>query len=262
MELLDALQPFVNLGTGPIEIVTGIFARISALVFFLPAMGERTVNPRIRLGAAMAIAVMLTPVVMAHNPVAPTTLSGLAVTMGAEALSGALIGFSIRVVMFVLQMAGSIAAQHTSLAQLFGGTIDDQPEPPIGMVLTMAGLALAVSTGIHFKAFGALAISYDVMPFGSFPGGSEAGAWAADRAAFAFSSALALALPFVVLGFIYNLAIGAANRAMPQLMVAFVGAPAITLAGLVMLVLATPIIFSVWLHLVDGVFAALIGGAR
>ena len=121
MELLDALQPFVNLGTGPIEIVTGIFTRISALVFFLPAMGERTVNPRIRLGAAMAIAVMLTPVVMAHNPVAPTTLSGLVVTMGAEALSGALIGFSIRVVMFVLQMAGSIAAQHTSLAQLFGG---------------------------------------------------------------------------------------------------------------------------------------------
>ena len=35
MELLDALQPFVNLGTGPIEIVTGIFTRISALVFFV-----------------------------------------------------------------------------------------------------------------------------------------------------------------------------------------------------------------------------------
>lgn len=262
MDILAALGPLVDMGVGPIGIVAGVFMRVSALAFFLPGLGERTVNTRIRLGAAMAITVILTPIVLAHHPAPPETPAATAATLAAEAVSGLLMGFSIRIVVFILQTAGSIAAQHTSLAQLFGSSIGAAPEPPIASLLTMAGIALALAAGLHLKAVGALAVSYDVMPFGVFPGASETGAWAADRAAFAFSAALSLALPFVILGFVYNLAIGAANRAMPQLMVAFVGAPAITLAGLVMLALATPVFFSVWMDMVDSVFATLMGAAR
>lgn len=261
MDLLETLAPLAALGSGPIEIIAGVFARISALLFFLPGMGERFVNVRIRLGAAMAIAVVLAPIVLAHGPIAPATPSALTLALAAEAISGALIGFSIRIAIYILQTAGAIAAQHTSLSQIFGAGLEDQAEPPIAILLTITGVALAVVTGIHFKAIGALAVSYEVMPFGVFPGADEAGAWAADRAAFAFSSALALALPFVVMGFVYNLAIGAANRAMPQLMVAFVGAPAITLAGLVMLAISAPVIFGVWLKTVDVIFATLMGAA-
>ena len=55
-----------------------------------------------------------------------------------------------------------------------------------------------------------------------------------------------LAAPFVIMGFAYNVALGAINRAMPQLMVAFVGAPAITAAGLLVLMLAAPVILHFW----------------
>ena len=48
------------------------------------------------------------------------------------------------------------------------------------------------------------------------------------------------------MGFAYNVALGAINRAMPQLMVAFVGAPAITAAGLLILMLAAPVILHFW----------------
>lgn len=262
MDLLDSLRPFVEMGIGPIGIVAGIFARISALAFLLPGLGEHTVNTRIRLGAAMAITVVIAPLVLAQHPTAPVTPSETLLTLFAEAIAGLVIGFSIRIVILILQTAGSIAAQHTSLAQLFGSSISNQPEPPFASLLTMAGLALALAGGLHFKAVEALAFSYEMMPFGAFPGASETGAWAAERAGFAFSAALSLALPFVILGFIYNLAIGAANRAMPQLMVALVGAPAITLAGLVLLALATPMIFGVWTGMVDGVFAMLMEAAR
>ena len=50
---------------------------------------------------------------------------------------------------------------------------------------------------------------------------------------------------------IYNLALGIINRAMPQLMVAMVGAPAITGGALALLMLAAPVILPLWLGLLQ-----------
>jgi flagellar biosynthetic protein FliR len=260
MDFLSALEPYAALGQGHAAAFAGVFARISALVFFLPGLGERMISMRVRLAAAMAIALVLAPLV-APTATAPAGPVDLALILAAEALAGAVIGFSIRIAIFAVQIAGHVAAQHLSLAQLFGAGLDDQPEPPVATLLTMAALTLAVAMGLHFQAVGALALSYEVMPYGAFPGASEAGAWAVERAAFAFSAGVALAMPFVVLGFIYYLAIGAANRAMPQLMVAFVGAPAITLAGLVMLALAAPPLLKVWIGMLESILRTLLGAA-
>ena len=54
-------------------------------------------------------------------------------------------------------------------------------------------------------------------------------------------------MPFVIAALIYNVALGVINRAMPQLMVAFVGAPALTLGGLLLLYLSAPVMLSVWI---------------
>jgi flagellar biosynthesis protein FliR len=71
--------------------------------------------------------------------------------------------------------------------------------------------------------------------------------WGVGRVAHAFALAFVLAAPFVIGSCIYNLALGAINRAMPQLMVAFIGSPAITWGGLVLLMLAAPVMITVWL---------------
>lgn len=261
MEFLDALAPLERLTNAPIAIFVGVFARLSALVFFLPGLGELTISPRIRLGAALSTSLILTPIVLAQNSVSPDKPADVAALLAAEALSGAVIGFSIRVVVYALQMTGAIIAQSLSLAQAFGVGSNGEPEPVMATLLTMAGVTLAVASGLHFEAIRALALSYEVMPFGVFPGAGEAGAWAADRAAFAFSAALGLSMPFVMLAFIYNLAIGAANRAMPSLSVAFVGAPAITLGSLVLLAVAATPILTAWLKLMSSAVATVAGGA-
>lgn len=261
MEVIEALKPLVEIGVGPIAIVAGVLMRLSALMFFLPGMGERSVSPRIRLAAALALTLVLTPLVLAAGPTPPETPSALALMLCAEAVCGMLIGFSIRIAVYLVQIAGTIAAQHLSLSQIFGGTLDDQPEPPVTTLLVVAAIAFAVSAGVHFKAVAALAASYEVMPLGTFPGAAEAGRWAVDRAGFAFAAAFGLALPFVVLGFMYYLAIGAANRAMPQLMVAFVGAPAITLGGLALLAATAPLLLVAWGGMVDRILATLLGAA-
>lgn len=256
MEIIDIITAYGVSGFPAVAVVAGIFTRLSALAFFLPGLGERTVPIRVRLAVAMAMTLVLTPAV-AGEAVPPVTASQAAFLLAAEAVAGALLGFSIRIAIFTLQTAGTIASQSLSLGQLFTTSMEFQPEPPIATLLMMAGVVLAVSSGLHFEAVRVLILSFDVMPLGVFPGSSETGEWAADRAAFSFAAALSLAMPFVVLGFIYNLAIGAANRAMPQLMVAFVGIPAITLAGLVLLAMAAPVILGAWMDLFQDIMGTL-----
>ena len=62
-----------------------------------------------------------------------------------------------------------------------------------------------------------------------------------------FICLFAIAAPFVIAAMIYNIALGAINRAMPQLLVSFVGAPAITFGGIALLFLAAPIMLAKWL---------------
>ena len=76
--------------------------------------------------------------------------------------------------------------------------------------------------------------------------------WGLARIAEAFSLAFLLAAPFVIASFIYNLALGVINRAMPQLMVAFVGAPAITWGGLALLLVTAPVLLGVWVDRLNG----------
>jgi len=260
MELLTSLSLLNGVATDNIVLVAAIFTRISALAFFLPGLGEHAVPVRVRLTIALALTLILSPVFIAgFNP--PATLSHTIAIIAAEAVSGALIGFSIRIAVFAIQTAGAIASQSLSLAQLFGSTFAFQPESPIANLLMFTAIVVAVSSGLHFQAVNVLVVFYEIIPLGVFPGASDTGEWAANRAAFAFSAALSLALPFVVLGFIYNLAIGAANRAMPQLMVAFVGIPAVTYAGMVLLAMTAPILLGVWLDMVREILDDLMGYA-
>ncbi|MEL6282489.1 MAG: flagellar biosynthetic protein FliR, partial [Pseudomonadota bacterium] len=51
--------------------------------------------------------------------------------------------------------------------------------------------------------------------------------------------------------FVYNLLLGAVNRAMPQLMVALVGMPALSLGGMILILLSGPVLLQVWMGRFD-----------
>jgi flagellar biosynthetic protein FliR len=220
-----------------------VFMRVGAMMALLPAFGEQSVPARIKLAIAFAFTFIIAPAVN------PTTLhpglDSLTILILTEVLSGLLLGLSLRMFILGLQTAGSIAAQSTSLSQILGGAVAD-PLPAMGYVLIIGGLALAVMTGLHVKAAELIILSYDLLPIGRFPDGLTLSKWGLDQTRRAFALAFTLAAPFVILSVLYNLALGAINKAMPQLMVAFVGAPVITAAGVVMLFLAAPTMLSVW----------------
>ena len=170
-------------------------------------------------------------------------------------LAGLVLGRGLRLCGLARQAAGAIAAQSTSLSQILGAAAAE-PMPAIGYVLVIGGLALALMTGLHVKAAEMVILSYDMLPMGRFPSGATLSDWGLGQVRRAFSLAFTLAAPFVILSLLYNLALGAINKAMPQLMVAFVGAPVITAGGLFLLCLSAPIILRVWLAALDGFIAS------
>jgi flagellar biosynthetic protein FliR len=222
-----------------------VFVRIGAIVALLPGFGEQMIPARIRLGAAVAFTMVVWPM-LAPDLIAPDPTRPFLALLLIEAGIGLMLGIAIRLMVVALQLAGSIAAQSTALAQIFGPGAAPDPMPAIGAILMLGGVTLAVAAGLHVKAALAMARSYEILPMGLPVPASDVAAWGTARVAQAFALGFSLAAPFVIAAFAYNLALGAINRAMPQLMVAFVGAPAITAAGLLLLMLAAPVILHFW----------------
>lgn len=236
-----------------------VFLRMAAITALLPAFGEQSVPTRVKLAVALAFTAIVAPAIPAVPlPPAMGTVTLLILT---EILSGVALGIGVRLFVLALQTAGSIAAQSTSLSQVIGGAGVD-PLPAMGYILVIAALALAAMTGLHVKAAQLVILSYDFLPIGRFVEASSISEWGVRQVTQAFSLAFTLAAPFVILSVLYNFALGAINRAMPQLMVAFVGAPLITLGGLALLFVSAPHLLAVWLAAVDQFMANPFGGTR
>jgi flagellar biosynthetic protein FliR len=236
---LATLADLVGLGQAVSWSVLLVFLRIGAALALLPAFGEHSVPQRLRLVIALAFTAVVAPAVSATMP-APALLPA-----AAEVVAGLALGAVFRLFILALQIAGSMIAQATSLSQIAGGAAPD-PQPAVGHLLTAAGLALAVMAGLHVKLAQTLILSYQVMPAGAFPTAAEFAQWGLAQTAQAFSLGFTLAMPFTIAALMYNLALGAINRAMPALMVSFIGAPALSAGGLALLALLAPVLLAVW----------------
>ncbi len=230
-----------------------VFLRVAAMMALLPAFGEQSVPARVKLVMALAFTAVVAPAVASTIPTETAGLRWLHYTF-TESVNGLILGLGLRLFVFALQTAASMAAQATSLSQLFGPA-GVEPLPAIGHVLVVSGLALAVMSGLHIRAAELLIHSYALLPAGFLPGAQDTARWGTTRVGESFSLAFTLAAPFVIVSMLYNLTLGAINRAMPQLMVAFVGAPVITFGGLFILFLVAPLILTVWRDALMG-FAA------
>jgi len=250
MEFLQIISDTVVKNFAYVYPVIAIFARISLLAFMLPGLGETAISMRTRLAASLMLTWLLTPIIVQSGIGASMNGWGLAqmsMGIGLEALHGFTLGFGLRVMVYALQIAGSIISQSLSLTQVFGGGMTSEPNTTIGTLLILSGVTLLVTLDLHVRAFALLIQSYDIFPLASTPDFDKLAYWAAEKSTAVFGFAVALALPFLILNFIYNLMLGFLNKAMPQLMVSFVGMPFIIGAGIVLLALSIGGILLTWL---------------
>lgn len=234
-----------------------VFLRVGPIIGLLPGFGEQSIPMRVKLALVLTYTLIIGP------GVAPELLEGAqalsAHTILSETLVGLIIGIGLRLFLMALQMAGTIAAQSTSLSQILGNA-NLTPLPAIGHLLATGGVALMMIMDLHLRAAELIVLSYNVFPAAEFPNVAALSQWGVSQVAHAFYFGFTLAAPFVLVSILYNLTLGVINRAMPQIMVVLVGAPAIMALTLIFLMLVTPVMLTVWVQAFQGFIANPFGG--
>lgn len=242
-DLLARMMQAADVTQGWLWVAALVFLRVGAAVFLMPGFGEQSVPQRVRLVVALALSAIVTP---AAAPLLQD-LPSIPLAAAIEVVAGLMLGIGMRLFILALQMAASIVAQTTSLSQMFGGATPE-PQPAIGNLLTMAGIALALRAGLHVKAVSLLILSYTFLPAGHLPTPSDVADWGKGQVVQATVLSFSLAAPFVIASVIYNLALGVINRAMPQMPVSMVGAPVLTAGALVLMAMMVPLLLTVWME--------------
>ena len=137
------------------------------MMSLMPVFGEQTIPVRIRLAVALGFCLIVTPALgRTIGPMPPDIMTFLPI-LAPEVVTGLFFGLLLRFFVFAIQTAGSIAAQSTSLSQIFGGTAGADPQPAMAHVLLTAGLALAALMGLHVEMARYILTTYEMVPVGT-----------------------------------------------------------------------------------------------
>ncbi len=238
-----------------------VFARTGAMVMLLPAVGEASVPPMVRLVLALAISLALAPTVAGAYPqAAPASTLALGLMIAQEVTAGILVGTMARVIMSALQVAGTLIATQTGLAyaQTVDPTSQGEQSAIIGNFFAMLGVVLIFATNLHHLAIGAVAGSYRLIPpGGTLPTGDMA-ELTIRLVSGAFALGFQLAAPFLVFGFALTAGLGVLARLMPQLQIYMVAMPLNILVGFLLLALVLGSMMTLFLNYYTGQMGAFL----
>lgn len=209
-----------------------IFARLGAIFMSLPGFGEMFISPRFRLSIALAVTLVMMPMLRPMFGALPPTIPALLLLLAHEILFGIFIGVIIRFVRSALQTAGAMIAQQIGVG--FVTQIDPTQGGQglvIGNFLAMLGVVLVFVTDLHHLAFAAINDSYRIFPPNSAINFGDFSQSALQIFSGAFMLAIQLSAPFLVAGLVFQTSIGVLSRLMPALPIFFVALPLQILAG-------------------------------
>lgn len=238
--LIDLLGPDLSTWVGQFMLTV---ARLSFVIILMPGIGERVIPMQVRLYVLLGLSAAISGMGITNYEI-PSRAVDLGLIMLTELLLGLFLGVGLRMIIWVLSIAGSVIAQSIGLSQFLGVALEDEPQPITANLLAMAGAALLFSMDFHVHIITSWIGLYQSVPIGSLSWTSQAFIFDTFYSAFAF--AILLSWPFVAMNLLYNICLGFINKAMPQMMVAFVGAPFLVGAGLFLLAVSVGALLMVW----------------
>lgn len=237
-----------------------VLSRAGAAVMLLPGFGESEPPAMLRAGFAVALTMLLLPVVQPVLPAMPADAWRLAGIVLTELLAGGLLGFLARLVALALPIAGQFVSSLVGLSNVL------QPDAVFGGQATaltrLFGLAapvLFLGTGLYALPLSALAGSYGAIPPGTLLSAGDATESVVRAVGASFALALRLAAPFVLAGLAWQVALGLLARLVPNLQVFFVAQPGQILGGLLLLALVAAGVLGAWTDAAHTALASLPG---
>ena len=202
------------------------FCRVGTAIMILPAFNSSYVNPRVRLIIALAISVIVSPLVE-NFPSAPGHPIETLYHIFSEVTVGFLIGSLARIMAAAIHVAGMIMSMQSALAQAVLFDPNQSAQGAIfGNFMQLMAVVLIFSFNLHHLMIYAIVDSYAIFPIGSPLPYNDFADSAATTLARSFLVGVQLASPLIVSGILINLSAGLLARLMPSFQVYFVLMPA------------------------------------
>lgn len=237
VDLYAALQ-------NPLGLFLLALTRVSGIFIMSPFLGSRNISARIRISAAVAITLVLYPVLLERTDVGlaiPETILGYALAVATELFVGWLIGFTASLTFTMVHMAGQILDTQVGFGVV--NVIDPtsgQQVPIIGSFkYNLALIAFLVSNGHHLLLSG-LFESFRIVPILGTQFHATLTQLIVDFIGGIFLSGFKLAIPVLSAIMLTEVALGILARTMPQMNIFVVGIPAKILVGLFILGMTIP----------------------
>jgi len=208
-----------------------IFLRATGLFLIMPVFSGTMIPGMVRIGMAATIAYLLAPAFGTFGGVPPHWYI-VVLEVVHEVLSGLLLGFAVRFLLYAMEMAGEIIAIQVGLS--LSSNIDpvtrNRATPPNTMLLSF-GTVLFLITGAHQFCLVAFARSFEIFPpSASFNPQSIGSVIAASGKVFML--AIQISAPLLAISFLVNMSFSVLGRAAPSLNVFLLSFPVQILAGL------------------------------
>jgi flagellar biosynthetic protein FliR len=217
-----------------------VLLRSSIFVAMLPFFGSKNFPMQFKIGLAVALALVLTPVV--HFEIKNIALPLVVLR---ETALGIMLGAAVRVIFFAVDMAGQIIshAMGLSIATVFNPEMGQSTE--VARLYGIIAMLLMLSIDAHHELITVLVQSYEWLPVGQVDV-SNLIIKAVNAGSKIFIVALKISAPVMVGMLIVNILIGFLYKAAPQINVFFVSFPIFIGIGFLIMIISVPVFVHVF----------------
>lgn len=237
-----------NLAADKFGVFLIVFSRVSGIFSMAPFFGSKNIPAYVKIGCALFVAIILTPVIIARYPafIAPQTFLPLVGLIIVEFSIGLLIGFVSYLIFAAIQMAGGLVDAQAGFSIV--SVLDPQSGtqvPLLGTFKYMLAMLLFLAINGHHVILAALSESFQRMPIGTGIDQQAVLSQVVNMFTVSFAFGFKIAMPVLVALFLLDVAFGIMARTVPQMNVFMVGMPAKILVALFVMALALPVFLMV-----------------
>jgi flagellar biosynthesis protein FliR len=219
---------------GTVLALFAIFCRIGSCFMVLPGFSSARIPVMLRLMLAVAISFSLAPILW--NTVYPKVSdpgSTYISLVFVEGIIGIVFGMIARFFVLGLEFTGTVITMMVGFsAPPAADVLEDGSQNQLTNMISFAGLLVLFIMDFHHVLILALADSYRTVPLGGVFEARRALVTLTDTLSQTFMVMLRLSSPFIVYGFLFNMAIGFVNKMSPQMPIYFISTPFIIMGGL------------------------------
>lgn len=235
-----------------------VFMRLGAAFIMFPGIGEAFVPMRTRFLFAAAFTFLLTPVVASQVPPMPEQIGDLVCLMGREALIGIFFTTILRMIMGIVEVAGTIVAMQTGLsnAMILNPALANQ-SALTGALLSIAAIVLLFMTGLDHFLLTTLMGTYDVFPISETFWIGDATQVLVDVMSKSFLIGVQLSAPFIIVGLLMYLTMGIMQKMMTQVQLFIVLIPIQIWGGFFLFSVCIGFMLMAWLRHYDEIIGSI-----